>query len=394
MRRTEVLQEVRKMRFEEAYEGWQARRLTQEEAARLLGVHERTFRRYIDRFEDEGLAGLADKRLSQVSHRLAPVDEVVRLEALYQERYDGWNVRHFHQFYRDRHEGRRSYTWVKNRLQKAGLVKRAKARGKHRRKRDPAPLAGMLLHQDGSTHQWVPDHYWDLVVTMDDATNEHYSMRFVDQEGTASSLQGVRDVLERHGLFCSLYTDRGSHYWYTPEAGGKVDKANPTQFGRAMAQLGIEMIPAYSPEARGRSERAFGTHQDRLVKELAAAGITTMSAANRYLEDVYRPAFNRSFARVAREPGSAFVALMNVNLEAILCEQHVRTVGRDNCVTFGRLKLQIPADRHRMHFVKAKVRVHRRPDGELAVFHGPRKLADYTSDGALITDQPEMEAVA
>lgn len=394
MRRTEVLQEIRKMRFEEAYEGWQARRLTQEEAARLLGVHERTFRRYIDRFEDEGLAGLADKRLSQVSHRLAPVDEVVRLEALYRERYDGWNVRHFHQFYRDRHEGRRSYTWVKNRLQKAGLVKRAKARGKHRRKRDPAPLAGMLLHQDGSTHQWVPDHYWDLIVTMDDATNEHYSMRFVDQEGTASSLLGVRDVLERHGLFCSLYTDRGSHYWHTPEAGGKVDKTNPTQFGRAMAQLGIEMIPAYSPEARGRSERAFGTHQDRLVKELAAAGITTMGAANRYLEDVYRPAFNNSFARAAREPGSAFVALMNVDLDTILCEQHGRTVGRDNCVTFGQLKLQIPADRHRMHFVKAKVRVHRRPDGELAVFHGPRKLADYTPDGALVTDQSEMEAVA
>lgn len=394
MRRTEVLQEIRKMRFEEAYEGWQARRLTQEEAARLLGVHERTFRRYIDRFEDEGLAGLADKRLSQVSHRLAPVDEVVRLEALYRERYDGWNVRHFHQFYRDRHEGRRSYTWVKNRLQKAGLVKRAKARGKHRRKRDPAPLAGMLLHQDGSTHQWVPGHYWDLIVTMDDATNEHYSMRFVDQEGTASSLLGVRDVLERHGLFCSLYTDRGSHYWHTPEAGGKVDKSNPTQFGRAMAQLGIEMIPAYSPEARGRSERAFGTHQDRLVKELAAVGITTMGAANRYLEDVYRPAFNRSFARAAREPGSAFVALMNVDLDAVLCEQHGRTVGRDNCVTFGRLKLQIPADRHRMHFVKSKVRVHRRPDGELAVFHGPRKLADYTPDGALVTDQSEMEAVA
>jgi len=382
------------MRFDEAYQGWQARRLTQEEAARLLGVHERTFRRYIDRFEDEGLAGLADKRLEQVSHRRAPVDEVVRLEALYRERYDGWNVRHFHQFYRDRHDGQRSYTWVKNRLQTAGLVKRAKARGTHRRKRDPAPLAGMLLHQDGSTHQWVPDHYWDLIVTMDDATNEHYSMRFVDQEGTASSLLGVRDVLERHGLFCSLYTDRGSHYWHTPEAGGKVDKANPTQFGRALAQLGIEMIPAYSPEARGRSERAFGTHQGRLVKELAAAGITTMDAANRYLEEVYRPAFNRSFARPAREQGSAFVGLMNVDLDAILCEHHPRTVGRDNCVTFGRLKLQIPADRHRMHFVKAKVRVHRRPDGMLAVFHGPRKLADYTSDGIAIDEHIEMEAVA
>ena len=392
MRRAEWLQEVRKMRFQEAYAGWQSSRLTQEEAARLLGVHERTFRRYIDRYEDEGLDGLLDRRLSQVSHRRAPVDEVLRLEALYRERYDGWNVRHFHGFYHRHHGGQRSYTWVKNRLQAAGLVQRAPGKGRHRKRRERAPLAGMLVHQDGSRHLWVPGRYWDLIVTMDDATGEHYSMFFVEEEGTASSFRGVRETLDARGLFCSLYTDRGSHYWHTPQAGARVDKRCPTQFGRAMSHLGIEMIAAYSPEARGRSERAFGTHQGRLPRELAAEGITTIEAANRYLGDVYRPAFNAEFTRPAAEAGSAFVPLMGVQLEDVLCEHFERTVGRDNCVAFEGRKLQIPPSGHRMHYVKVKVRVHRYCDGSLAVFHGPRKLAEYEAPPG--NDQPIIKAVA
>jgi hypothetical protein len=241
----------------------------------------------------------------------------------------------------------------------------------------------MLLHQDGSTHEWVPGQQWDLIVTMDDATNEHYSMFFVDEEGTLSSLRGVREVIAARGLFCALYTDRGSHYWTTPEAGGKVDKVNLTQFGEAMKRLGIDMIPAYSPEARGRSERAFATHQARLPKELALAGITEMAAANHYLDVVYRPAFNREFSHPAREEGSAFVPFLGGGLDDVLCEQYERTVGKDNCIRFEGLLLQIPADRHRCHYVKAKVRVHRYADGSLAVFHGPRRLAAYGADGRL-----------
>ncbi len=380
------------MRFQEAYAGWQAKRLSQEEAARLLGVHERTFRRYIDRYEDEGLCGLADKRLSQVSHRCAPVDEVVRLEALYRERYEGWNVKHFYSFYRRRHGGERSYTWVKNRLQGAGLVTRAAGRGKHRKRRERSPLPGMMLHQDASRHLWVPGRYWDLVVTMDDATGEHYSMFFVEEEGTASSFRGVHETIAEQGLFCSLYTDRGSHYWFTPEAGGKVDKSRPTQFARALGQLGIEMIPAYSPEARGRSERAFGTHQGRLPRELAAEGITEIDAANRYLARSYRPAFNAEFAQPAQESGRAFVPLMGVALGEVLCEHFERTVGADNCVAFQGRALQIPATGARMHYVKVKVRVHRYHDGSLAIFHGPRKLAEYSATAG--QDQPRISAVA
>jgi transposase len=391
MRRTEWLQETRKMRFEEAYEGWQARRLTQEEAARLLGVCERTFRRYIDRYEEAGLEGLIDKRLEQVSQRRAPVDEVLAVTERYRRRHLGWNVKHFYAWYR-REGGGRSYSWVKDTLQRAGLVTQAVKGGTHRTRRERAPWPGMMLHQDGSTHEWVAGQQWDLIVTMDDATNEHYSMFFVPEEGTASSFQGVRAVIVSRGLFSSLYTDRGSHYWHTPEAGGKVDKINLTQFGRAMKHLGIEMIPAYSPEARGRSERAFATHQGRLPQELAAAGIATLETANRYLEEVYRPAFNAEFQQPAREEGSAFVPWIGGSLDDILCEQYERTVGHDNCVRFEGITLQIPPDRHRCHYVKAKVRVHCYPDGSLAVFHGPRKLANYDAEDRL--KQDTIQAIA
>ena len=192
----------------------------------------------------------------------------------------------------------------------------------------------------------------------------------------------------------SLYTDRGSHYWYTPEAGGKVDRVRVTQFGRAMRQLGVEMIPAYSPEARGRCERMFATHQERLPKELAARGIDTMDGASRYLAEHYRAAFNEEFAVPAAESGTAFVPFIGPGLADIVCEHHERTVGRDNCVSFEGKRLQIPAQAHRCHFIKARVRVHRYPDGRMAVFHGPRKLAEYESDGSLVADTCPVPACA
>ena len=208
-------------------------------------------------------------------------------------------------------------------------------------------------------------------------------MFFVQEEGTASSFQGVRDTILQRGLFSSFCTDRGSHYWYTPETGGRVSKGQLTQFGRAMKQIGVEMIAAYSPQVRGRSERAFGTHQGRLPKELALYGITTIEAANRYLAEVYRPAYNTEFMQPAAEKGSAFVPWVGVNLDDILCEQYQRTVTADNCVSFEGKTLQIPADRHRCHYVRVRVRVHRYTDGPLAVFHGPRKLADYDAQEKL-----------
>ena len=380
------------MRFKEAYEGWHAGALTQIEAARLLGMCDRSFRRYLARYDECDMQGLIDKRIEQVSHRRAPVDEVMKLVSLYSTQYEGWNVKHFHSWYRREHKGSRSYTWVKNGLQAAGAVAKARKRGAHRKRRERAPMPGMMIHQDGSSHEWVAGHVWDLIVTMDDATGEHYSMFFVEEEGTASSFRGVRETIESHGLFASLYTDRGSHYWLTPEAGGKVDMTQPTQFGRAMGQLGIQMIAAYSPEARGRSERAFGTHQARLPNELAKAGITDMAQANDYLNKRYRRAHNREFGVRALEPASAFVPFIGNHLGDILCERFERTVGNDNCVRFDALSLQIPADQHRAHYVKAKVNVHRYGNGSLAIFHGPRCLARYNGAGKEIKSKLKRAA--
>lgn len=381
MRRTEVLQETRRMRFEKVYSRWAEKRLTEAQAAEMLGVCDRTFRRYVARYDEEGMEGLLDKRLTQASHRRVPVDEVMSVGRQY-ERYRGWSVRHFYGRYQEA-QGTRSYTWVKNTLQAKGLVSKGSKRGVHRKRRERSALPGMMLHQDGSRHEWVPGKMWDLIVTMDDATNEHYSMFFVEEEGTASSLRGTRDVIVERGLFSSLYTDRGSHYWLTPEDGGKVSKTQLTQFGRAMKQLGIQMIAAYSPQARGRSERAFQTHQDRLVKELALHGITDIDEANRYVAQVYLPAFNAEFKKSALEEGSAFVPWIGENIDDILCEHFERTVNADNCVSFERMTLQIPANRYRCHYVRVKVQIHRYLDGSLAIFHGPRRLADYNAQGQL-----------
>ncbi len=380
------------MRFEEAYWAWQQGRFSQEEAARLLGVCERTFRRYLERFEEEGPTGLMDKRIGQISHRRAPVDEALALVELYRREYPGWNVRHFHSWYRQDHGGTRSYTWAKLLLQAAGVVEKAPGRGKHRKRRERMALPGMLVHQDASRHQWIEGQYWNLVVTMDDATGEHTSTFFCQEEGTCSSLHGIGQTIGAKGLFCSLYTDRGSHYFHTPEAGAGVDRTHLTRVGRALQQLGIEHIAAYSHEARGRSERAFGTHQERVPKELAKAAITDMAGANAYLQQVYLRRHNADFTVAAKEAGSAFVPFLSGNLPDILCEQFERSVGNDNCVSFQGWKLQIPASDLRPNYVKTRVRVHRYVDATLAIFHGPRRLASYDDQGQPMNTKEQKAA--
>ncbi len=379
-----VLQEVRQMRFEELYGRRQRRELTMAEAAEMLGMTERTFRRWSGRYDTEGAEGLQDRRIGRVSARAVPVDEALRMVTLYESRYTGWTVKHFHERWQQAHGGTRSYSWTKKTLQAAGQVVRAPRRGAHCKKRPRKPLPGMMLRQDGSTHEWVPGCQWDLIVTLDDATSELYSAFFVEEEGTLSSFRGLREVIETNGLFSSLYTDRGSHYWHTEVAGGTVDKTQLTQVHRALQQLGVTLIPAYSPEARGRSERAFRTLQDRLPKELALAGITEMAVANRYLTEQFLPQYNHRFMVRATEPGTAFIPWIGPHLAEILCVQEERVVAKDNTVRYQGLSLQIPQDPHRFHYVKVAVRVHAYPDGTLAVFHGPRCLARYGADGQLI----------
>lgn len=394
MRRTEVLQGLRRMKFASVLDRWHGRELSQAEAAEILGMSERTFRRWHRRYEEEGLEGLSDRRLGKASAKRVPVDAAMRVERLYRERYQGFTAKHFHEHLVRDHGFRWGYTWTKTFLHGQGLLQPAERRGAHRKKRPRKPLPGMMLHQDGSRHRWIPalEQSFDLIATLDDATNEIYSAFLVEEEGTMSSFRGLREVIASHGLFCALYTDRGGHYFHTPKAGEAVDKDRLTQVGRALAQLGIAHIPAYSPEARGRSERAFGTLQDRLPKELRLAGITTLEAANRFLAEVYLPTHNARFAVAAEQPGSAFVGDRQRAFEEILCGQEARVVGNDNTVRYRGLSLQLPASPLRPHFVKAKVRVHEYPDGTLAVFHGPRCLARYDDHGRPIDHAQSVAA--
>lgn len=387
MGRAGVLQEIRRMRFEALLDRHERGELSQLEAAEMLGVSERTFRRWRDRLRDEGPEGLIDRRIGKPSGRRAGEDEILRMLGLYRERYADFTVKHFHEQLVKRHGYRLGYTVTKLHLHRSGLVKPAPRRSAHRKKRPRRPMAGMLLHQDASRHDWLDGAPpLDLVVTLDDATSEIYSAFLVAEEGTASSFRGLAEVVAVRGLFCALYTDRGSHYFHTPAAGGKVSRTLLTQVGRALAQLGIEHIAAYSPEARGRSERAFRTLQDRLPKELRLAGIRDVETANRWLAEVYLPEHNARFAVAAEQDGSAFVADTAQAWRDILCIQEERVVGNDNTVTWRRLSLQIPPSPLRPHFVRAKVRVHEYPDRTLAVFLGPHRLAGYDAEGRPTAD--------
>jgi Helix-turn-helix domain len=378
-----MLWEVFVRRFEDAFEQYERGRLSGEEAGELLGMSGRNFRRLCVRYEEDGIEGLRDRRLGKASPRRAPAGELARMQGLYRECYGDFTVKHFHEQLVKRHGYKLCYTVTKASLQAAGLVAKARRRGAHRKRRERRPLPGMLLFQDGSTHRWLAalGRDLDLVVTLDDATGEIYSALLVEQEGTMSSFLGLAETIARRGLFGALYTDRGGHYFITPKDSSKVDKARLTQVGRALAQLGITHIPSYSPQGRGRMERAFGTLQKRLPQELRLARIKTVAAANRFLRERFVPDYNARFAVAAAEPGSAFVPYVGLPLEDVLCVHEQRVVGADNCVSFNRRSLQIPPQRHRRHYVRATVRIHLYPDGSLAVFDGPRCLARFDHKG-------------
>jgi hypothetical protein len=383
MRRTAMLWEVFVSRFEEAFEQYKRHRLTGEEAGELLGMSGRNFRRLCVRYEEDGIEGLRDRRIGKASSRRAAERELLRMQELYRTRYGDFTVKHFHEHLVRRHDYKLCYTVTRLSLQAAGLVMKAKRRGAHRKKRVRRPLPGMLLFQDGSTHRWLAalDRDLDLVVTLDDATGAIYSAILVEQEGTLSSFCGLAETIAQQGLFGALYTDRGSHYFVTPKAGGKVDKAQPTQVGRALRQLGITHIASYSPQGRGRMERVFGTLQKRLPQELRLNRIRTPAGANRFLKERFVPDYNVRFAAPAAEPGSAFIPYVGRSIEDVLCIQEDRVVGADNCVIWSRQRLQIPPQRHRRHYVRATVRVHQYADGSLAVFDGPRCLARFDQTG-------------
>jgi len=356
------------------------------QAAEILGYSDRTMRRWRVRYELGGYDGLFDRRLKRPSPRRVPLKVVEEVLRLYRERYFDFNVRHFHEKLRSQHGIQLSYTWVKLALQTAGLVKRRIKRGRHHRRRERRPLSGMMLHIDGSKHAWVgPEQgQQDLITLMDDATSRVYYAQLVEEESTASVMAALREVVQKKGVFCSLYSDRASHFVFTPTAGGRPDPSVKTQVGRALEQLGIELIPANSPQARGRCERLYGTFQGRLPQELRLRGISSMEAANRFLRETYVGEHNRQFAVSAPQSGTAFVPYHGGELEKIFSSQEQRIVGNDNTVVLAKLRLQIPPQRFRFSLARCRVLVCRHLDQTLSVYYGPHLLGRYDAPGALL----------
>ncbi len=372
----------RTMKIQEVLLRAMAGKITWFQAAEILGFTDRHVRRIRERYQEFGYDGLFDRRRGQPSPKRVPLAMVEEVLGLYREKYFDLNVRHFHQKLKAEHQIDLSYTWVKAALQGAGLVARAKKRGVHRRRRERRPLPGMLLHIDGSRHQWFQDERgYDLIVILDDATSEIYYAQLVEEESTFTVMAGLKEVIAGRGVFCALYSDRGSHFWRTPKSGGQVDAHRLTQVGRALRELGVQMIPAYSPQARGRSERNFGTWQGRLPQELRLHGIHSLAAANRFLREHYIAEFNRCFQIPARERGNAFVRRSSKDLDLIFALQYQRTVNRDNTVSMQNLQLQIEPVRWRATLAGCTVTVHQHLDGTFTITHGPQRLGRYSAEG-------------
>ena len=372
----------RAMKVQEVMLQAMAEKITWWQAAEILGISDRHLRRWRERYEEFGFRGLLDRRRGRPSPKRVPVAVLEQVLGLYRERYFDLNVRHFHEKLRWEHQIRLRYRWVKGILQGAGLVARGRKRGVQRQRRPRRPWPGMLLHLDGSRHRWLGDQRWhDLIVILDDATSEIYYAPLVEEESTQTVMTALPEVRERQGLFCALYSDRGSHFWLTPKAGEAVDQERVRQVGRALRQLGVRLIPAYSPQARGRSERNFGTWQGRLPQELRLRGITTAEAANGFLRQEYMAEFNQRFRVKAAQPGTAFTACRHRDLEQVFSLPFERTVNRDNTVSFQNLSLQIQPVRWRGTLAGCTVTVHQHLDGTLSLRYGPHRVGRYNAQG-------------
>src|SRR5438445_660516 len=362
------------------------------QAAEIIGISDRHMRRWRERYEEGGFRGVFERRRGKPSPKRVPVAVVEQVLQLYREKYFDLNLSHFHEKLASQHQIELSYSWVKGMLQGAGLVARGRKRGVHRKRRERRPLPGMLLHIDGSRHQWFQDERWyDLIVILDDATSEIYYAQLVEEESTVTVMAGLREVIERKGVFCALYSDRGSHFWLTPKVGGKVDPHRLTQVGRALHELGVQMIPAYSPQARGRSERSFSTWQGRLPQELRLHKIASLEAANVFLREHYIAEFNRRFQVAAAQRGNAFSVWRGRDLDRVFSLQFERAVNRDNTVSLQNLSLQIERVRWRATLAGCQVVVHQHLNGTLSLSHGPHCLGRYDGGGTPLSAKASLE---
>ena len=376
----------RAMKIKEVITRAMSGQFTWSQAAEIIGITDRSMRRWRKRLSTGGYADLLDRRTRRPSAKRIDMAVVEKVLRLYREKYFDLNVKHFVEKLHSEEQISLSYTWVKTALQNAGLVQRYRKRGPHRKRRPRRPLTGMMLHVDGSRHRWIPglDQYQDLIVIFDDATSEVYDVQLVDEESTVTVMAALKRVVERRGLFCSLYSDRGSHMAWTPKAGGPVDRQKPTQIARALDQLGIELILAYSPQARGRCERLFGTWQGRLPQELRLRHITTVEAANEFLRQDWIAMHDASFSVKAEQTGTAFLPYPGNDLDKIFSQHHERTIDNDNTVRWEGRCLQIPQQTFRFSMARCRVLLCQHLDQTMSVHYGPHLLGRYDAAGQIL----------
>jgi transposase len=356
------------------------------QAAEILGMSDRQLRRWRGRWEAHGYDGLFDRRRQRPSPKRVPVAQVEAVLRLYRARYFDFNVKHFVEKLHEEHGIELSYTWVKTALQTAGLVKRAPKRGAHRKARPRRPLPGMLLHIDGSSHRWIPalKRNLDMIVVFDDATSEVYYARLVEEESTSTVMAALKPVIQQRGLFCALYSDRASHFVYTPKAGEPPDRSKKTQVERALEQMDITLIAANSPQARGRCERLFGTWQGRLPQEFRLRGIQSVDEANAFLTDWIQSGHNVRFTVKAEQVGTAFLPYTGSELDKIWSHQEERIVANDNTVRYHTRALQVPQQTFRFSLARCRVLVCEHLDGTLSLYYGPHRLGRYDAAGTLM----------
>jgi transposase len=371
----------RMMKLQEVILKAMAGKLTWMAAAEIIGVTDRTIRRWRERWQEHGYSGLWDYRKRRPSPKRVPVEQLEQVLQLFREKYFDFNVQHFHEKLREVHGIHFSYTWVKTALQEAGLIERRKKTGSHRKRRPRRPMPGMMLHIDGSKHRWFKDgREYELIVVLDDATSEIYYAQLVEAECTRSVMAALREVVAAKGVFCSLYSDRAGHFFVTPKRGEPVDKSRPTQVGRALQELGVRMIPSYSPQARGRMERNYGTWQGRLPQELRLRGIHDVSEANAFLRNEYIAEFNTKFTEPAAQKGTAFVRLRRNDLDWIFSVKHERTVNRDNTIVVDNRVFQLEKTRWRNSLAGQNVIVHEHMDGRVSIRYGPNLISQFAAD--------------
>lgn len=371
------------------------KKITWIQAADILGISDRQMRRIKSAYERHGYEGLRDHRAGRPMRKRIPlkiIEEVCRLK---EKVYPDFSMKHFHEQLQERHSVQISYNWMRIVLEESGIVQKAKGRGKHRHKRERRPMRGMMIHIDGSTHEWIvglPKQ--DLIVMLDDANGEILYGEFFEQEGTLSSFSGLLHVLIHDGRFSELYHDRGSHFGHTTHAGQGVDEEQNGQVSRALKALGIRQIFAHSPQARGRSERAFGTIQGRLPQELRVAGITSYPQANEYLKKRFIPSFNKKFTVSPAQAESAFVPIAGIDLKLLLSIQEERVVRNDNTVLYQNTIFQIPASKDRFHYVRCPVIVHQFTDQTIGISYQGKLLEQYTQQGEPITLKAKKKKAA